>query len=1152
VSLFSPKPQGQQNLNSRLFGIQVSTSCQGRPRALGWGRFRAPGNVIWSGNWQATPVSGGKLKGSGGKGGAQQFNYFVSLLYGLCEGPLDAAPTNGQQAGILNIWSNKDEYTLQPATEHYTITSPYTYGSKIPANSPTTVGQNGPGAYAINNGVAYQEAYSQQVNDYGSPSPSNLSGNMWVPMTLVAGSPSAGEYTLTWPSGSNQPVVYGFSSSDNGKFVQIQYMWENTNTSTTDDTLTHLNLELFEGAQGQSPSSYVTAYTPNQALGYSQLAYVLAWELILGTSGMVPNLVFEVQKGSFGGGIVDWDPADVVTDFLVNPLYGVPGWTAADLPATNVNYGWGVASQMWTYCASNSIFVSPYLDEQRTAASFLKDITELSNCEGFWSEGLLKCASYGDTTAVGNGATFTPQTNPVFDFDNDDFICGPGEAPIKIKRKSIRDANNRATVEWLNRANAYTAEPVAEQIDWAVNQYSVRSESRSYHAICNQTTAQKVASTLVKNWVYKLNEYTFTVPIYYMQVDPMDLGTITSNYLGFNKYPVRILSIEENDKLQLEITAEDFPWGTAGPTEYGKQVNAAFGPGYFANPGSVNQPQFVQLAPETEQGNDYVLGIALSGSQNWGGCQVYVSTDGGDTYNALGTQANPSTMGVLTAALPAGADPDTTDTLAIDLTESYGDLADYTQAEADAFQSLIAVENELLSYETATLTSPNAYGLTYLRRGVYNSIDCAHPSGAPFCVPSTMFQWAYPTSVIGKTVYFKFCSFNQAGGSLENIANVAPYPYFVAGPRTPFPWAPGNTSAPSGDPINTAETFGMLPSLLAINNGALVPAVSIYGNPPLNAFTNLISAPVLNSAMAVVSGGVKWVNTTVGGSEYLNGGSGTFPLTFGSGAAAGYAVVVNGVVINSIMTDGSSGYGSAPGVSYVDPAGTGGGATGTAVLSSGGSVAAGTYALAVDAFDAAINGLETPLSGIVEVVAASGSSEIVYNVTWPAGAYGGNVFVASPDATHPFHYEAAPGAGGATTGVANYDLTAIAGKYIGPPDTQFNNLQFQVTLTRHSGVWAEQVIPGGVGSFSLQFGGASGTVSTWVGRVLSLIWTYAAGVAVPVYDATITSASITSGVVTLGLSVDPTGIVNAGDLLTMSFQASSITPTSFVDTLVTN
>ena len=208
---------------------------------------------------------------------------------------------------------------------------------------------------------------------------------------------------------------------------------------------------------------------------------------------------------------------------------------------------------------------------------------------------------------------------------------------------------------------------------------------------------------------------------------------------------------------------------------------------------------------------------------------------------------------------------------------------------------------------------------------------------------------------------------------------------------------------------------------------------------------------MLNSVLAVATGGVKWVTIGAGGSGYLGGLSGQFALTFSTGVAAGYAVVVAGVVVNAIVTAPGA-YGSAPTVSFA--AGGGTGATGPAVLSTGGTIATGTYAIGVTAFDTATNPLQTPLSNLIEVTVTA-PSELAINLTWPAGSYGGDVYVASPDASHAFHYESAPGAGGATSGVANYDLTAVGGVFFGPPDPLYDHMLIRCKRDIHAGSWAE-------------------------------------------------------------------------------------------------
>src|SRR6185312_3167643 len=101
-------------------------------------------------------------------------------------------------------------------------------------------------------------------------------------------------------------------------------------------------------------------------------------------------------------------------------------------------------------------------------------------------------------------------------------------------------------------------------------------------------------------------------------------------------------------------------------------------------------------------------GVAVN--LDWGGCHVWLSPDNSN-YVQLGKMYGPSRMGVLTAQVVSSADPDTTHTLAVDLTQSTGMLNSGTQADCDNFRTLCYVDGELISYEDATLTGPYRYDL---------------------------------------------------------------------------------------------------------------------------------------------------------------------------------------------------------------------------------------------------------------------------------------------------------------------------------------------------------------------------------------------------------------------------------------------------------
>jgi len=187
--------------------------------------------------------------------------------------------------------------------------------------------------------------------------------------------------------------------------------------------------------------------------------------------------------------------------------------------------------------------------------------------------------------------------------------------------------------------------------------------------------------------------------------------------------------------------------------------------------------------------------IGLSGGSggvsdpNWGGCNIYISQDN-QTYVKWGTQTGPTRQGVLTSALAAynGANPDTTNTLAVSLIESSGELDTVTTSDAQAARSLCVIVDpdgtfELLSYVTATLTAQNAYNVTTLYRGFYGTRPCAHPSGAQFLrLDPYVFQTPLQPQYIGHTLYAKFASVNIFNLAEQSLTDCTAYTYVPTGP----------------------------------------------------------------------------------------------------------------------------------------------------------------------------------------------------------------------------------------------------------------------------------------------------------------------------------------------------------------------------------
>ncbi len=180
----------------------------------------------------------------------------------------------------------------------------------------------------------------------------------------------------------------------------------------------------------------------------------------------------------------------------------------------------------------------------------------------------------------------------------------------------------------------------------------------------------------------------------------------------------------------------------------------------------------------TTNGAATPAGVSGIADQNWGGAFVWLSSDG-TTFGQVGQVNAPSRHGVLTASLAAhaaGLDP--TSVLSVNLIESGGHLSTATTADAQNGVTLCLVDDELVSYATATLTGTNAYDLTCLYRGLFGTSPAAHTTGATFArLDGAVFQYTLPQQFIGVPLYMKFQSFNIFGNSVEDLSECAVYVY---------------------------------------------------------------------------------------------------------------------------------------------------------------------------------------------------------------------------------------------------------------------------------------------------------------------------------------------------------------------------------------
>lgn len=741
---------------SRLAGMQVQTSIYGKPIPRVYGTNRIGGNLLDYDDFKSTPVYNSQPAGKGGRSvqTVTSYDYSAAVAIALCEGPIQS---------LAGIWDNNGHISTVTIIEEYVVPAG---GGSITVNQSAN--------FQTDYGATRDDDYSySNIDDYGDPAASGDLNGVWKLKMHLAASRSnvpQGQYYHD----VSTPGQYTFSADDAGKTVNITYSYSVPNTVNDGTPLESLDLTLFNGGRPQTAWGYLTANHPTKALSYAGLAYVAAPGMSLGVSATMPQLAYAVSGLKVrGGGVLDANPADVLTDIWTDQVGGL-GLDASLL---------GDLTQWSNFCEANGIFLSPALEQQAAASQLLQELLEVTNSVAAWFDGKLQIIPRGDTSVAANGVLYSPATQPIYDLTDDDFVAAAGQAPVQIERADLADAYNDVQIEYVDRSNDYNTAICEEKSDRAINDYGLRQDSvRTYHSITSSAVAALAANAILRRNINIIATYKWSTDWRFSLLSPMDLVTLTDSGLGLDKTPVRITKITESANGTLAFEAEEFPWGTAQPTAYPKEPGAPFIPQDQVDPGNVITPLIFESTSRQNNYTGYELQIAVAGDNaNWGGCGIWASADG-TTYQRIGQTKTPANMGTLSAALAAGTDPDTANTLAVDLTSSLGQLVSATDAEADQYQTLCYVDGELIAFGTATLSAANKYNLTYLRRGVYGTTIAAHAIGSRFArLDSAIFEWAIDPAWVGKTLYLKFTSFNAYGKMEQPLSAATAYTYSIAG-----------------------------------------------------------------------------------------------------------------------------------------------------------------------------------------------------------------------------------------------------------------------------------------------------------------------------------------------------------------------------------
>ena len=725
-------------------GLQIQTATSTLPIPICYGQTKLAPNVIFYSNFQTKAVKSG-----GGKGGlfsspTTGYSYSADVIMALCEGPI---------TGIGYVWRDQSTYTLaNTGLTLFTGPTPQTAWSYLTTTYPTQA-------------LAYQGTAYVCAANYQLGSGATLGNHNFEVIGALAG---------TGVNGIDcdpAQVIYDFLT--NAQYG-AGFAAGSINLTTLYGSSGDASLQTYCKAQGIAISPLLSS--PEQAS-----STLNRWLQLLNCAAV------------WSGGQLKFIPyGDVaiasgnVTKSLTSPV---------PIPAQKSD---------GTY-PPPSVFVS-------TAANFVSDggvkyaftgtaLTYIgaSAPSSSGNYGISPAGLYlfhkGDqgspvtiTATVNQPTAYTPNLTPVYALTDLDFVDEKGNKdPVQVMRADPFSLPTIQRIECLSRNNQYGTTPVEARDQSQIEMFGSRVGSTiQAHEICDEVTIGPiVAQTILQRALYVRTHFAFKLSFEYCLLDPMDIVTITDANLGLAAYPVRIVSIEEDDRGMLSVTAEELVLGVSTPGANPSDTAIAFAPNQSAAASTINPP-LIYEPPPSLTGDVAQVWVGASGApgSNWGGAFVWASVDN-TTYSQIGTIAQPLRQGVLTANLASATGWDTANTLALNLAESGLALSGTSDASAQAGATLSLVDGELLAYATATLTGTNAYNLTRLQRGFGGSLPAAHSIGAAFArLDGAVVQYNLPSTWIGVPLYFKFQSFNAFGAGLQDLSTCTVYSYTPTGAGT--------------------------------------------------------------------------------------------------------------------------------------------------------------------------------------------------------------------------------------------------------------------------------------------------------------------------------------------------------------------------------
>lgn len=515
-----------------------------------------------------------------------------------------------------------------------------------------------------------------------------------------------------------------------------------------------------------NPTTYMQTKHPEIAVGYANMAYLFGYIFLGEDSASIPSFNLEIQgQLQLTGDGIDANPADVIIDMLRQIGY------ENDIDADSFdNYR--------SYCRGANLLISTPQDvftNQKKCQEYIKELLQITNAYMFWSVDKFKIVPRDDRAR----GSWQPNTTIRYNLTPEHMAKQNDGACVIYERKDSSEIYNRFGVQFTNRENGYESETIfyEDAADISINGPKTAGDL-SAKWLHTTERAVKVAEMQARINRTENIRYKFKLSWEFGLLEPGDLVTLTDPIIGLDHQLVMIESLEADDKSgKLSFTALRRE-ASAPALEYDIQGRSYNSITYNASPGNIETP--LMIIPPSElitAASGLELFIAIHGqSDDWGGCDVYASTKDG-SYEMYGRHSRSSNYGYIKTAMTASS-------TSVDVhftNQSVVDILEGSAEDAENCLTDVWINGECVAYTGSTLIGLNEYRLTGLIRGRYGTTAAAHAVNDGFAVlDGNLMSVQLTKNLLGKTLYFKFPSFNTFGNSPQQLNDVQYYNHQVA------------------------------------------------------------------------------------------------------------------------------------------------------------------------------------------------------------------------------------------------------------------------------------------------------------------------------------------------------------------------------------